>query len=107
MQFFAIPSQLIVARGLGKVVKTGRTHLMDAMPLTLAQELGAWSAQLASAIERIEDSLKRLQRLPIGGTAVGTGINAAPGFAEVWGQGAKNWKPAGWGATSKVGFGRR
>ena len=70
------------ARGLGKVVKTGRTHLMDAMPLTLAQELGAWSAQLASAIERIEDSLKRTQRLPIGGTAVGTGINADPRFGK-------------------------
>ena len=68
------------ARGLGKVVKTGRTHLMDAMPLTLAQELGAWSAQLASASERIEDSLGRLRRLPIGGTAVGTGINADPRF---------------------------
>jgi fumarate hydratase class II len=53
---------------------------MDAMPLTLAQELGAWSAQLASGIERIEDSLKRMRRLPIGGTAVGTGINADPRF---------------------------
>ncbi len=70
------------ARGLGKVVKTGRTHLMDAMPLTLAQELGGWSAQLGSAIERIEDSLKRVQRLPIGGTAVGTGINADPRFGK-------------------------
>ncbi|WP_290885779.1 class II fumarate hydratase [Arenimonas sp.] len=70
------------ARGLGKVVKTGRTHLMDAMPLTLAQELGTWSAQLASAIERIEDSLGRLRRLPIGGTAVGTGINADPRFGK-------------------------
>ncbi|HEY9143295.1 MAG TPA: class II fumarate hydratase, partial [Arenimonas sp.] len=70
------------ARGLGKVVKTGRTHLMDAMPLTLAQELDTWSAQLASAIERIEDSLRRLRRLPIGGTAVGTGINADPRFGK-------------------------
>ncbi|TNJ34466.1 class II fumarate hydratase [Arenimonas terrae] len=70
------------ARGLGKVVKTGRTHLMDAMPLTLAQELGAWSAQLASGTERIQDSLKRMQRLPIGGTAVGTGINADPRFGK-------------------------
>jgi len=70
------------ARGLGKVVKTGRTHLMDAMPLTLAQELGAWSAQLGTASERIEDSLKRLRRLPIGGTAVGTGINADPRFGK-------------------------
>jgi fumarate hydratase class II len=70
------------ARGLAKVVKTGRTHLMDAMPLTLAQELGAWSAQLGSASERIEDSLKRLRRLPLGGTAVGTGINADPSFGK-------------------------
>ncbi len=67
-------------RGLGKVVKTGRTHLMDAMPLTFAQEFGAWSAQLASAQERIEDALKRLRRLPLGGTAIGTGINADPRF---------------------------
>lgn len=67
-------------KGLGKVVKTGRTHLMDAMPLTFQQEFGAWSAQLASAGERIEDSLKRLRRLPLGGTAIGTGINADPRF---------------------------
>jgi fumarate hydratase class II len=64
------------ARGLSKVVKTGRTHLMDAMPLTLGQELSAWSAQLSSAIERLDDSSQRLQRLPLGGTAIGTGINA-------------------------------
>ncbi len=70
------------ARGLGKVVKTGRTHLMDAMPLTLGQEMGAWSAQLASAIARIDDSLVRLRRLPVGGTAVGTGINADPRFGK-------------------------
>jgi fumarate hydratase, class II len=70
------------ARGLGKVAKTGRTHLMDAMPLTFAQELGAWSSQLASARGRIEDSMKRLRRLPIGGTAIGTGINADPRFGK-------------------------
>ena len=68
------------ARTLGKVVKTGRTHLMDAMPLTFAQEFGAWSAQLESAQARIEDALKRLRRLPLGGTAIGTGINADPRF---------------------------
>ncbi|QCU72584.1 class II fumarate hydratase [Luteimonas yindakuii] len=67
-------------RGLKKVVKTGRTHLMDAMPLTFAQEFGAWSSQLGSARARIEDALKRLRRLPIGGTAIGTGINAEPRF---------------------------
>jgi fumarate hydratase class II len=70
------------ARALGKITKTGRTHLMDAMPLTLGQELGTWSAQLATAGERIQDSLKRLRRLPIGGTAVGTGINADPRFGK-------------------------
>lgn len=69
-------------RALGKVTKTGRTHLMDAMPLTFAQEFGAWAAQLASAQARIEDALKRLRRLPIGGTAIGTGINADPRFGK-------------------------
>ena len=64
------------AKELRKVAKTGRTHLMDAMPVTFGQELGSWSAQVASAIERIQDALKRVRRLPQGGTAVGTGINA-------------------------------
>src|SRR4029450_10810888 len=58
------------------IVKTGRTHLMDAMPLTFGQELSCWAAQLRSAGERIEESLTRVRRLPIGGTAIGTGINA-------------------------------
>jgi fumarate hydratase, class II len=70
------------AKALGKTVKTGRTHLMDAMPLTFAQEFGAWSAQLDSAQARIEDSLKRVRRLPIGGTAIGSGINAHPKFGK-------------------------
>ena len=70
------------AKALGKIVKTGRTHLMDAMPLTVAKEFGAWSAQLESAQARIEDSLKRVRRLPIGGTAIGTGINAHPKFGK-------------------------
>ncbi|MBV2209976.1 MAG: class II fumarate hydratase [Thermomonas sp.] len=70
------------AKAIGGVVKTGRTHLMDAMPLTFAQEFGAWSAQLVSAQARIEDSLKRVSRLPIGGTAIGTGINAHPKFGK-------------------------
>ncbi|HJU27466.1 MAG TPA: lyase family protein, partial [Rhodanobacteraceae bacterium] len=69
------------ARELRKAPKTGRTHLMDAMPVTFGQELSGWSAQVGSAIERIEDSMKRLRRLPQGGTAVGTGINADPKFA--------------------------
>lgn len=66
------------ARELGKVVKTGRTHLMDAMPLSFGQELSGWSAQLTSCIERFEDTGKRLQNLPLGGTAIGTGVNADP-----------------------------
>jgi fumarate hydratase class II len=70
------------ARELSKVVKTGRTHLMDAMPLTLGQELSAWSAQLVSAIRRLDDSARRLHRLPLGGTAIGTGINADPRYAK-------------------------
>ena len=69
-------------RAFGKVVKTGRTHLMDAMPMTVAQEFGAWSSQLASAQARLGDALKRLRRLPIGGTAIGTGINADPRFGK-------------------------
>jgi fumarate hydratase class II len=68
------------ARELRSVPKTGRTHLMDAMPVTFGQELSGWAAQIGSAIERIEDSLKRMRRLPLGGTAVGTGINADPKF---------------------------
>ena len=70
------------AKSLARVTKTGRTHLMDAMPVTFAQEFGAWAAQLDSARMRIEDALTRLRRLPIGGTAVGTGINAHPRFGE-------------------------
>jgi fumarate hydratase, class II len=64
------------AKELKKVPKTGRTHLMDAMPVTFGQELGGWAAQIRSSIDRISDALKRMRRLPQGGTAVGTGINA-------------------------------
>ena len=69
-------------KSLDRITKTGRTHLMDAMPLTFGQEFGAWAAQLQSAQERIEDAQKRLRRLPIGGTAIGTGINADPRFGK-------------------------
>ncbi|TLY48452.1 MAG: class II fumarate hydratase, partial [Gammaproteobacteria bacterium] len=64
------------AKGLTKTVKTGRTHLMDAMPVTFAQELSGWSAQVESGIARVGDALARVRALPQGGTAVGTGINA-------------------------------
>ncbi|MBF7054417.1 class II fumarate hydratase [Halomonas sp. KAO] len=69
------------ATELDGVVKTGRTHLMDAMPLRMSQELGGWSSQLGQAIERFDSALVRLCRLAQGGTAVGTGINAHPEFA--------------------------
>jgi fumarate hydratase class II len=67
---------------LQAVVKTGRTHLMDALPLTLAQELGGWAAQVRYGIERLETTLPRVHELAIGGTAVGTGLNAPQGFGE-------------------------
>jgi fumarate hydratase, class II len=67
-------------RTLGGVVKTGRTHLMDALPLTLAQELSAWRTQIEDASARLEATLPRLLRLAQGATAVGTGLNAPAGF---------------------------
>jgi fumarate hydratase class II len=63
------------------LVKIGRTHLMDATPLTLGQEMGAFAQQLTDGVARIEAVLPRLSRLAQGGTAVGTGLNAPPGFA--------------------------
>jgi len=63
------------------IVKTGRTHLMDALPLLLSQEIGGWAYQISWSIERIESCFPRLAKLAIGGTAVGTGINAHPEFA--------------------------
>lgn len=71
------------ANELSHVVKTGRTHLMDAMPLRMDQELGAWSSQVGQAIERFDSAMTRLCRLAQGGTAVGTGINAPEGFADL------------------------
>lgn len=71
------------AAELAHVVKTGRTHLMDAMPITLGQELGAWRDQIRDDIARIEDGLRRLVAIPQGGTAVGTGINADPEFGRL------------------------
>ncbi|EDY44064.2 class II fumarate hydratase [Streptomyces sp. SPB074] len=63
------------------VVKSGRTHLMDATPVTLGQEFGGYAAQVRHGIERLRASLPRLAELPLGGTAVGTGINTPPGFS--------------------------
>ena len=72
----------IEAKGaeLHGVVKTGRTHLMDAMPVRMSQELGGWAAQVRAGMARLRGTLPRLTRLAQGGTAVGTGINAEPEF---------------------------
>jgi fumarate hydratase class II len=68
-------------KGLHNSIKTGRTHLMDAMPISLAQELSGWRAQLTQAVQRIDSSRPQLRQVAQGGTAVGTGINADPQFA--------------------------
>jgi fumarate hydratase class II len=62
------------------VIKTGRTHLMDALPIRLQSELEGWAVQIDECIERIESALPRLSRLPLGGTAVGSGVNCHPRF---------------------------
>ena len=64
------------------IVKIGRTHMQDATPLTLGQEWSGYAGMLADDLERMDDALKDVYRLALGGTAVGTGLNAAPGFAE-------------------------
>lgn len=68
---------------IGDIVKTGRTHLMDAMPITFGQELSAWETQLDECAERIISVFPRLCKLALGGTAVGTGINAHPDFSRL------------------------
>ena len=70
------------AKEWADIVKIGRTHMQDATPITLGQEWSGYAGMLADNIERVEDALKGVYRLALGGTAVGTGINAAPGFAE-------------------------
>src|SRR5215218_11178303 len=69
------------ASEFAEVVKSGRTHLMDATPVTLGQEFGGYAAQVRYGVERLNASLPRLAELPLGGTAVGTGINTPPGFS--------------------------
>jgi fumarate hydratase class II len=64
------------------LVKAGRTHLMDAVPVTLGQEFGGYAAQIALGRDRVEDALKRASEIPLGGTATGTGLNTHPEFAE-------------------------
>ncbi len=70
------------AKELANEPKTGRTHLMDAMPVTFGQELACWAQQVRSGMARIDAALERMRKLPQGGTAVGTGINAHPEFAK-------------------------
>ena len=84
-----LPSLNILSKDIGikekklrNIVKTGRTHLMDAMPITFGQELSGWKAQIDDNVDSLKDFLKRLKRLPIGGTAVGTGINAHKQFTK-------------------------
>jgi len=69
------------AADFAEVVKSGRTHLMDATPVTLGQEFGGYAAQVRYGVERLQAVLPRVAELPLGGTAVGTGINAPAGFA--------------------------
>ena len=67
---------------LAQTVKTGRTHLMDAMPVSLGQEISAWESMIRSDCYRLQTSLTRLQQLALGGTAVGTGVNTPPEFGD-------------------------
>lgn len=69
------------AKAFAGVVKSGRTHLMDATPVTLGQEFGGYAAQVRYGIERIQSALPRVAEVPLGGTAVGTGINTPKGFS--------------------------
>ncbi len=69
------------ARELDDVVKSGRTHMMDAVPVTLGQEFGGYGAQVRQGIARVQDALPRLGQIPLGGTATGTGLNTHPEFA--------------------------
>jgi fumarate hydratase, class II len=70
------------AKEFADVVKSGRTHWMDAVPVTLGQEFGGYAAQMREGIARVQDAMPRLGKIPLGGTAVGTGLNTHPEFAE-------------------------
>jgi fumarate hydratase class II len=79
-------SMLGKAEQLQDIVKTGRTHLMDAMPLTFGQEISGWASQIESNYVRLQTALPQLLQLAQGGTAVGTGVNAKPEFALLFAQ---------------------
>jgi fumarate hydratase, class II len=72
----------VKAREFADVVKSGRTHLMDAVPVTLGQEFSGYAAQVRQGAARVESTLERVGQIPLGGTAVGTGLNTHPEFAE-------------------------
>jgi fumarate hydratase class II len=72
----------VKAKAWESVVKAGRTHLMDATPVTLGQEFGGYAAQIRYGIERVESTISRVAEVPLGGTAVGTGINTPKGFPQ-------------------------
>ena len=88
-------------RAFADVVKAGRTHLMDATPVTLGQELGGYATQIEQAADRLRAALPRVGELPLGGSAVGTGINVPAGFAE------RRRRPAGQGDEAAAHRGRR
>src|SRR5438552_18520865 len=69
------------AREFDDVVKSGRTHWMDAVPVTLGQEFAGYAAQVRQGVARVKDALPRLGQIPLGGTATGTGLNTHPEFA--------------------------
>jgi fumarate hydratase, class II len=75
-------SLLLKSREYSNIIKIGRTHLMDAVPLTLGQELSAYVRQLEKGIESIKYALEEVRELALGGSAVGTGVNTPEGFAE-------------------------
>jgi fumarate hydratase class II len=84
-----LPALDLLAQGLERkakefddVVKSGRTHWMDAVPVTLGQEFGGYAAQVREGIARVSDAMPRLRKIPLGGTAVGTGLNTHPEFAQ-------------------------
>jgi fumarate hydratase class II len=85
-----IPSLRLLSNALNErsisqnnTLKTGRTHLMDALPMTMGQEISAWHKQIVNSIERIETSYPRLSQLAIGGSAIGTGLNSSAKFASI------------------------
>lgn len=90
------------AQAFDQIVKVGRTHLMDAVPITLGQEIGSWAAQLKTTLAAVKEMEKGLYNLAIGGTAVGTGLNAHPRFGELVAKylAEETGLPSGWRRTA-------